>query len=446
MIRKAFHLIIMIVLLLSSCRPQAEISSQETDIETWGDLFRNFWDKMNMQYVFWDLDSPQGEWDDVYDEYSLLFDAIDGGIGESEDSTDKACRYFYDIVKKLSDCHYSLKIYDGGNEEPVLTFSKYFYNLLHSSGYDDETIYGFFRTGNVPEVSDLRKTIESVITDSFGMASLPAGFSGYIQPRSYLSECYVFTSPGEASNCYALGRTEDGILYIGLSDFSFTLYLTGIGSEALTDAVSDFISTWQSWIQDYLAGTGEEIKGIVVDLRGNTGGFNADIPTLWSYLIAEDVHICDYRGKDGMNRTDYGPWVKYIVKHDENTKRNFDKPIAVLTNKATISNGEISTLFFKALGDYYGFDIASFGEATAGGLGTANSSLDGNIHELFDPYPFNAGQFNIGYAACTTQNRYARYRNGEVDENRGIEPDYPVEESRAGDNVLSSALDWIRGN
>ena len=446
MTRKASYLLIIVLLLLSSCRPQAEFPPQEESIETWGDLFRGFWNRMNTQYVFWNLDSPGSEWDGVYDEYAPLFDAIKGQIWVDEAATDKALRYFYQIVKELSDCHYSLSFYENKeDEDPIFSFSKYYYNLLLSSGHDDEEIYGFFKSRNTQDVSGLRDTIATVLSDSFGL-SLSPGFSGFTQPKAYLSECYVFTSPGDQTTCYAVGKTEDGIIYIGLSDFTLSLFLTGIGGEELTAAAAGVVDTWKAWIKDYLSGNGDDIKGIVVDLRGNSGGFNTEIPMYWSCLLAEDAYICDYRGKDGMNRTDYGPWVKYIVQHDEETTRPFDKPIAVLTNKATISNGEITTMLFKALRDYYGFRTASFGEATAGGLGTANSSPDGNIYEVFDPYPFNAGQFNLGYASCSTQNRHARYRNGDIYENRGIEPDYPVEEGGEVDSVLSRALDWIRSN
>lgn len=437
-------ILIIFVLLAASCRPQAEISTEEAVIETWADLFTSFWDKMNTQYVFWDLDSPGGEWDYVYFEYLPKFRSLKGLIGESEEETDTALRYFYDILSDLSDCHYSLRINDGG-KAPVLTFSKYHQNLLSLSGHSDEDIFSIFRSGSLPEISDLRKTIGTVLSDSFGVSIDTAApfFSGEVSPSSYLSLCHVFALP-EANAYYVLGKTEDEILYIGLSDFNMALFRSGISGEEVRKGIEDFISIWRGFIQDYLAGEGAEIKGLVVDLRGNTGGYNSDIPLLWNCLIAEDVHICDYRSKDGMNRTDYGPWVKYIVQHDENTKRNFDMPIAVLANKATISNGEIFAMFFKALGDYYGFCTASFGEATAGGLGTANSSPDGNIYEFFDPYVFNAGQFNIGSAVCQTQSMHARYRNGEIYENIGISPDYPVAEDGAGDAVLSNALSWIR--
>ena len=98
-------ILIIFVLLAASCRPQVEISTEEAFIETWADLFTSFWDKMNTQYVFWDLDSPGGEWDDVYFEYLPKFISLKGLIGESEEETDTALRYFYDILSDLSDCH-----------------------------------------------------------------------------------------------------------------------------------------------------------------------------------------------------------------------------------------------------------------------------------------------------------------------------------------------------
>ena len=69
-------ILILFVLLVVSCRPQAEISTEEAVIETWADLFTSFWEKMNTQYVFWDLDSPGGEWDDVYSGYLPKFSSL----------------------------------------------------------------------------------------------------------------------------------------------------------------------------------------------------------------------------------------------------------------------------------------------------------------------------------------------------------------------------------
>ena len=73
------------------------------------------------------------------------------------------------------------------------------------------------------EISDLRKTIGTVISDSFGISIDTAApfFSGEVYPSSYLSWCHVFTLT-EANVYYILGKTEDGIL-IGLSDFNLNL-------------------------------------------------------------------------------------------------------------------------------------------------------------------------------------------------------------------------------
>ena len=435
MIRKALaFLSILFVFLLASCRPQAEFPPSVSHQPLWEEFFQGFWDKMNAQYAFWYLDSPDDEWNSVYEEYMPQFIDLEGIIGESSETTDLACRYFYDIVKNLSDCHYSLRVTDG--ESWRLVFSKYMYNLLLDNGYTDDEIFSFFTEGNQPTLYELTERIDSILKDTFKV-NISGETLGQVTPGAYLAECNVIYKPGKTyDSCYIFGRTSDNILYLGLSDFCFSDYMNEREAQ-------EFISLWRTAIEDYLSGeAGKDINGIIIDLRGNTGGYNADLPLFWNCLFSEDVYFADTLGKDGMNRLDYGPWVKYIIHGGENTSRDFDKPIAVLINKGTVSNGEISTLLFMALRDYYGFNVSVFGEDSAGGLGTAFiDNNDNQISPFEDPYVFNAGQFNIGYIVGATQNRSTRYRNGEVYENTGITPDTMTE---AGNATLDAALKWIR--
>ena len=420
-------LILLILLSLSSCRPQAEYGEAER-ISSWSDLFVSFWENMNTHYVFWDQDSPGNEWDEILYSYLPLFDSLSG-----EDSTETAAGYFYDIVKALSDGHYTLNITDRGNR--LFFYSNYIHDLLRSSGYTDEEIFTMFLNSDIPSYSDLMVRTDSILQNSFKV-SIPDSrklFSGYVIPERYLEECFVFyyQTEGNAPSCYIFGRTAENVLYIGLSDFSFSDYLDGYHGADVKSAAIAFLRLWRETIRNESSG----INGLVIDLRGNTGGRNSDLPLLWNCLFKEDAYIGDTRTKDGMNRLDYGPWVKYIIKGNDDNLHDFDKPIALITNRGTVSNGEITVLLFKALDDYYGFDVDSFGERSAGGFGSATNN---------DPYVFNAGQFDSEYISCSTQSRSMRYRNGKSFENTGIEPDIVIAESADADLCLETALGWIQ--
>ena len=444
MIRKALAFTLIILALLCSCRPQpAELDRGTVEEPIWSNLFDAYWKKMNTNYIFWLLDSPDDEWERIYDEYMPRFKALDGIIGESKESTDLAFSYFFEISKELSDLHYSLYI---NATDDYFFFSKYEYALMHAEGYTDDEILRAFRDGETLSISkNVSTTMDSILHDSFGI-SLDSGrpeFLSHEEPSQYLKECYVFSYP-DYGNCYILGKTSDNILYLGLSDFLFSEFLYVLPDSEAREGAEKFLKLWKTAIEDYLSNSGEDIKGIVIDLRGNTGGYNSDIHLLWNCLFTENLHILDTRAKDGMNRLDYGPWVKYRVQGE--AERDFDKPIALITDKGTVSNGEVTVLLFKALHDCYGFDVSTFGGTTAGGLGTAITDSDpNNISDNEDPYILNAGQFNLGYyIICTTQNRHARYRNGEIYEGQGIEPDVFVDMTGSSDTRLEAALNWIR--
>lgn len=55
---------------LTGCRkemPQMQNPRTEVYITNWTQLFESFWNGMNYNYVFWDIDPT--DWDAVYDEY-----------------------------------------------------------------------------------------------------------------------------------------------------------------------------------------------------------------------------------------------------------------------------------------------------------------------------------------------------------------------------------------
>ena len=419
---KRFFIILLVFLSAVSCRFQPELETS-VRIDFWSSLFDYYWNSMNRNYVFWALDSPSDEWDRVYDTYLPLFEELDAASDAYAEET--AFRYFYEISQELSDGHYSLKL----GEHLQSTFSR---KLLQNAGYSDEEILNVLWSGNLKEVlqqTEYAENASSILSVSIGI-NLPlqseADVFQKVDASEYFTELYVLQLYDERQSdpysYYALGRTADGIIYILLNDFNFS---GNLGS----DAALEFISTWLTMITN-------EATGLVVDLRGNSGGYNSDIDLLWSCLISENVYFAEYRTKDGMNRLDYGPCVRYLV-HPRNDK-NFNAPIAVIANNATVSNGEISLLFFKGLEDFYGFDTETFGSTTSGGLGTASNA---------DPYYYNAGKFSYqNVLAISTQNSYCRYRDGRNFEETGIEPDHcvPMSLSRGKDKRLDAALEWVR--
>ncbi|MCK9190524.1 MAG: hypothetical protein M0P10_03110 [Sphaerochaetaceae bacterium] len=97
-----------------SSQVQTETYSQY-DSEYWYYVFEDFWDYMNVNYVYWDIeedksgeyqeDQTETDWDEIYTKYSAYFEAL-----EDEDDlvtrNESALTYFQDLTSTLIDHHY----------------------------------------------------------------------------------------------------------------------------------------------------------------------------------------------------------------------------------------------------------------------------------------------------------------------------------------------------
>ena len=207
------------------------------------------------------------------------------------------------------------------------------------------------------------------------------------------------------------GITDDGILYLGFSGFDFYSYFET--RNEFTEDVTSFLSGLSKAIDD-------NPEGIIIDMRGNGGGYIVDLDILLPDFLEKGVaaEFAISRRKLGDNRLDYGPWLPLCVYSNE--RSSFDKsiPIAVLTNKGSVSAAEMTTFFFKALHDEYGYDVTVVGGTTLGGHG----SLVSNENEL------NGGSFNLSshMVSSYTPSTEIRYIDGISREGNGIEPDVSV--------------------
>ena len=103
--KTAFAIILaVLLLLLSSCTDTVKAPD-----DSWEDIFLQFWNEMNNEYVHFSDDSSF-DWDKVYEEYLPKFQELD--YTNKEDSL-TAFRYFKEIAVNVHDNHYNLKVTDG---------------------------------------------------------------------------------------------------------------------------------------------------------------------------------------------------------------------------------------------------------------------------------------------------------------------------------------------
>ena len=413
----------LIVLIFASCSPERIAPEEYLDDDTWLSLFEAYWHGMNDNYMFWNLDSPSSEWDDVHDEYGPRFEAL-GKI--SKDNILDGYQYFFDISENLSDGHYQLTI--STDQGPLFQYYPSVQKILRDIGYQDRLEScidkDYLLESDYLQHEILAENTWSIISRTFG---LDVSNNFYLDsPEGKLSEYFAEAEVFSSSDFQTiLGKTEDGILYFAFSSFDWTKFLH---QQPVRKILGDF--------NDQLISA--DIRGVIIDLRGNSGGYNNGFPLVWSRLVSEPTLYMFERTKYSDNRLDYTPYVPNILYPDSNDGHiNEDIPIVVIVNGGTGSNGEISLFLFDALRKE-GRDIEIIGNATFGATGSYTSN-----------YVYNSGGFDLGVINVTS----ACVEHVDCDKNSiegtGFEPDILISFdynafSLGDDQKLNKAFDLIR--
>lgn len=143
---------------------------------------------------------------------------------------------------------------------------------------------------------------------------------------------------------------------------------------------------------DYVLAQYKDTKGMILDLRDNTGGSLNLAITLASRFADQEREAYRYRYKAGPGKEDFDPWTTYTV--EPAGEMQYTKPVVILTNRLCYS----ATNFFISMVDVCPH-ITKMGDSTGGGAGvpigtelpngwylrysgTQSIDLDGNQLEL----------------------------------------------------------------
>ena len=170
--------------------------------------------------------------------------------------------------------------------------------------------------------------------------------------------------------------------------------------------------------EDFIHENRDKIKGVVLDLRGNTGGDMGPMATAVSSLLPDgELVYYHYRSydvpvtlKNGVV-SNAGTGGKSLYPEEK-----LNVPVAILTDDMTASSGEALTLCFRGLEN-----TRTFGAPTAGYT---------SVNMLYNMY--DGAQMYLTVA-------FDKARTGEIFKETPIEPDV------ATDSPLEAALEWLRG-
>ena len=556
-------IITMLVFLLCSCSQNSPVLPSDMALSgTWEDLFKGLWTGLSDNYVFWDLDDANGEWDKVYEEFIPKFREL-GSINTSDrEATKKGTILLFDSVKNLSDGHFTMNAFGSSfspseyrilkKEHPELSdqdvLEKIYdyipkFDLLPADMLYEDSKSIMENTFSIPLTTTLVKTEEFIdkygslyfnwggesggtmtcnaVNPNIQLRTPPYGEAIMLYSSShefgsvttYDGEILDFTSadayddlegsfPGEAIYSYGPyypvsdlswkdededkkqnldslnSLFSDWTLCLVLSvnpeydqtDKSFRkgvnlkmLALCGITKETDGSAMVDytantvyFISSgfnflplkdqaemYQFLMDFHKFKMNENAAGMILDMRGNSGGYNADREILFGDMFREPHLIGYQKNKTGAGRLDLTQeFPLYIYPEADFFGNEFSdiasKPVVAITNTATVSNGEITVLMVNSLPN---------GGQTGGVTMGANGTLDGDI------LTFNSGRFSVGNYITSVYTPYGNIRdtNHVSYEGKGLTPDKGYEENfnfdaffAGTDSRLGKAFEWIK--
>ena len=551
-------IITMLVFLLCSCSQNSPVLPSDMALSgTWEDLFKGLWTGLSDNYVFWDLDDANGEWDKVYEDFIPKFREL-GSINTS--NRKKGTILLFDSVKNLSDGHFTMNAFGSSfspsdyrilkKEHPELSdqdvLEKIYdyipkFDLLPADMFYEDSKSIMENTFSIPLTTTLVKTEEFIdkygslyfnwggesggtmtcnaVNPNIQLRTPPYGEAIMLYSSShkfgsvttYDGRILDFTSAEEAEEAYK-NPPEDSFLgpYYPVSDLSWKdededkeqkldslfsdwtlclvlivspeydqtdkvyrykkgvnlkmLALSGITKEetdgnAKVDYTANtvyFISSGfnflplkdQAEMKQFLMDfhkfkMNENAAGMILDMRGNSGGYNADREILFGDMFREPHLIGYQKNKTGAGRLDLTQeFPLYIYPEADFFGNEFSdiasKPVVVITNTATASNGEITVLMVNSLPN---------GGQTGGVTIGANGTLDGNI------LTYNSGKFSVGNYITSVYTPYGNIRdtNHVSYEGKGLTPDKGYEENfnkvdffRGIDSRLGKAFEWIK--
>lgn len=125
---------------------------------------------------------------------------------------------------------------------------------------------------------------------------------------------------------------------------------------------SSFSSSFSKDDINFVINKYRDLKGIVIDVRSNGGGYVSNVFTLCKALADEKRHVYTSYIKTGPGHDDFSEPHKVYIGPE--SKKPYDKTICILTNRGCYS---ATSFFVLAMREFP--NVITVGDTTGGGLG-----------------------------------------------------------------------------
>lgn len=263
----------------------------------------------------------------------------------------------------LVGCH-SIEDYDNnarGNFEALWTILNEHYCFFQYKDVDWNEVHDRYSAMisnqmTSRELFDVCATMLDELRDGHTNLAAPFNTSYYTKwwsdyPQNYnerLVEQYYFNF-----NYMSLGTVQYGILSGNIGYIRYGSFETDLGD-----------GNW-NWVFNYLA----TCDGLIIDVRNNGGGTLTNVEPLISHFITERTLAGFISHKTGPGHNDFSEPFAYYYEPAPQGSIQWQKPVAVLTNRSTFSAANNFVSIMKLLPQVY-----IVGAQTGGGCGMPFSS------------------------------------------------------------------------
>lgn len=368
--------------------------------------FKAVWTALNCNYGIWDYEAKFGlDWDAVYRKYLPKMQELDKRDKETNPVTDEELRKLYgEIVGPLHDGHFMLQVknlhtnnYSEINPSEIRNASRPDYDIKEVPRSDyyytdaaGENMFEDYLGVSVHPARYAQKEIDKALTKIMSSIEELEAIENRTARQDYLLDCYheayqdlsnfrittvegldyynnilttkyqnldITLNPFDIDLSYLLdfeyATFNDGIVYLRLSSFCLSPYLGGaVSGSPCSDyyfwAVCEIWSQWFDKIQDFH--NSGRLKGVIIDVRCNGGGYTSDYQCVLGALLPEGGHhVASLRTKVGIGRYDYAPLIPRIDPTLSIEHATITEPVVVLANCHSVSMAEETCLGAKQM-------------------------------------------------------------------------------------------------
>lgn len=421
--KRTIIILAMAALVLGGCRKQADFhpyigETGDLAYHNYSTQFEYLWKCISTGYVFWDVDDT--DWDAVYSEYMPRFEALDAKhLAGQEVKVDELKNLYTGAMGGLRDHHMNIRIK----------------NLFPAAS---DTMHEFYVSPGVLETETrdyfVSPTFISQILMYLNVQQMSLNYEleadeNFIGTISELNTYAMYH--------YSLIKLPDGrkIPYLWQSCAAISYLMDGNSQE--TQQAATVIRHWLEAVRDTPR---EQLAGIILDNRANTGGCQDDLDYVLGSFINETTEVMQTRYKEGPGRYEHSVWTPYYIHpqsryHRDLTAENI--PYVVLCDLSSVSMGEIETSIIKKVLP----TSHTIGERTYGATGPLQAVSSINLN-----YGGPFGDINTMHHYVYTSTFEARI-NGTVIEGIGYTPDQIVLRKNYGGEFkpqLDAAIEYIK--